>query len=84
MTKVIQVEGSASSSATRFEGNGVARVQALGRLAKMITIWPQNRPISFSLARKRVFVFVSNFTTSQVASPFCDLFLLLCHFFLSA
>ena len=24
----------------------------------MITIWPQNRPISFSLARKRVFVFV--------------------------
>ena len=35
----------------------------------MITIWPQNRSISFSLARKRVFVFVSNFTTSQVASP---------------
>ena len=36
----------------------------------MITIWPQNRSISFILARKRVFVFVSNFTGSQAAIPF--------------
>ena len=75
------MEDSASSSAARFEGNGVARV---GRLAKMISIWPQNRSISFSLARKRVFVFVSNFTTSQVASPlFVTFFFFYVIFFLS-
>ena len=82
MTKVIQVEGSACSSATRFGGNGVARVETLGRLAIMITIWLQNRPISSSLARNRVFVFGSQISlVPKLQALFVTFFFIFVHFF---
>ena len=47
----------------------------------MITIWPQNRSISFCLARKRVFFWFKFHYFPSCQPSFCDLFFFLCHFF---